>query len=115
MVPSLYEGFSLPTVEAMACGTPVVASDAGALPEVVGTGSEAGLLVPPGDVEALVTTVGALLNDPHMRETMGRAARERAMESFSWTAVARATVEAYESAIATHHASNQRGSRRAHR
>ena len=96
-VPSLYEGFSLPTVEAMSCGTPVVASRAGALPEVVG---DAGVLVEPGDVEALVEQIGALFDSPERREDYSRAGRERAVERFSWVAVARATVEAYEREIA---------------
>ena len=53
VVPSLYEGFSLPAIEAMACGVPLVATTGGALPEVVGTDGETALLVPPGDAEAL--------------------------------------------------------------
>ncbi|MGJ3509224.1 glycosyltransferase family 4 protein [Enemella sp. A6] len=97
-VPSLYEGFSLPTVEALACGTPVVASNAGALPEVLGTDGTQGLLVPPGDAEALVQGIGALLDDPQRRARMGAAARERAVRTFSWTAVAARTVEAYADA-----------------
>ncbi|MBM9465258.1 glycosyltransferase family 4 protein [Aeromicrobium sp. YIM 150415] len=96
-VPSLYEGFSLPTVEAMSCGTPVVASRAGALPEVVG---DAGVLVELGDVEALVEQIGALFDSPERREHYSRAGRERAVERFSWVSVARATVEAYEREIA---------------
>lgn len=96
-VPSLYEGFSLPTVEALACGTPVVASRAGALPEVVG---DAGVLVDPGDAEQLVTEIGALLRSPERRERLARMGRQRAVERFSWVSVARATVEAYEREIA---------------
>jgi glycosyltransferase involved in cell wall biosynthesis len=99
-VPSRYEGFSLPTVEAMACGTPVVASRAGALPEVVGEDGECGLLVPPGDVEALAAAVARLLDSPAERERMGAAGRARATGRFSWTAVAEATTEAYAEAIA---------------
>lgn len=95
-VPSLYEGFSLPTVEAMACGTPVVASRVGALPEVVG---DCGSLVEPGDVGALVDAIGALLDSPEDRERLGAAGRDRAVARYSWTSVARATVEAYEEAI----------------
>ena len=96
-VPSLYEGFSLPTVEAMACGTPVVASRVGALPEVVG---DCGCLVEPGDVGALVEAIGALLESPDERERLGAAGRARAVARYSWTSVARATAEAYEEAIA---------------
>jgi glycosyltransferase involved in cell wall biosynthesis len=98
-VPSLYEGFSLPTVEAMACGTPVVASRAGALPEVVGTDGECGVLVPPGDVGALAAAVGRLLDSPAERERLGAAGRARATSRFSWTAVAEATTAAYTEAV----------------
>lgn len=101
-VPSMYEGFSLPTVEALASGTPLVASDAGALPEVVGRESGAGVLVPPGDVDALVAALGRVLDDPAERARMGEAGRARALEKFSWIAVARATVETYEAAVALH-------------
>jgi glycosyltransferase involved in cell wall biosynthesis len=99
-VPSRYEGFSLPTVEAMACGTPVVASRAGALPEVVGTDGECGVLVPPGDVDALAAALAGLLDSPADRERMGAAGRARATGRFSWTAVAEATTAAYGAAIA---------------
>jgi glycosyltransferase involved in cell wall biosynthesis len=99
-VPSLYEGFSLPTVEALACGTPVVASRAGALPEVVGTDGDCAVLVEPGDAEALGDALGALLDSPDERARLGAAGRARAEERFSWTSVARATVSAYEAAIA---------------
>lgn len=97
-VPSRYEGFSLPTVEALACGTPVVACHAGALPEVLGTDGSQGLLVPPDDVEALVQGLASLLDDPQRRSQMGQAARRRAEETFSWRAVAARTVEAYHDA-----------------
>jgi glycosyltransferase involved in cell wall biosynthesis len=99
-VPSRYEGFSLPTVEAMACGTPVVASRAGALPEVIGTDGKCGLLVPPGDVDALAAALARLLDSPAERARIGAAGRARATGRFSWTAVAEATTEAYAEAIA---------------
>jgi glycosyltransferase involved in cell wall biosynthesis len=98
-VPSLYEGFSLPTVEAMACETPLVVSRAGAIPEVVGPDGLCADLVTPGDVGELETALGRLLDDPARRETMGRAGRRRALEEFSWRAVAQATAAAYRSAI----------------
>jgi len=98
-VPSLYEGFSLPTVEAMACGTPLVVSRAGAIPEVVGPDGLCADLVAPGDVGELVHALDALLDDPERRERMGRAGRERALAEFSWRAVAEATVNAYQHAI----------------
>ena len=98
-VPSLYEGFSLPTVEAMACGTPLVVSRAGAIPEVVGEDGVCADLVTPGDVEELAHAVAALLDDPDRRRRMGEAGRRRAMDRFSWHAVAEATAAAYTRAI----------------
>jgi glycosyltransferase involved in cell wall biosynthesis len=98
-VPSLYEGFSLPTAEAMACGTPLVASRAGAIPEVVGADGSCADLVRPGDVGELATALGRLLDDPGRRARMGRAGRERALARFSWRAVAESTVAVYEQAI----------------
>ncbi len=97
VVPSLYEGFSLPAVEALACGTPLVASAAGALPETVG---DAGVLVKPGDVEELVTEVGRFFNDPAHRADYSARGRQRALDKYSWVAVARSTVEVYEKEIA---------------
>jgi glycosyltransferase involved in cell wall biosynthesis len=98
-VPSLYEGFSLPTAELMACGTPLVVSDAGAIPEVVGPAGECADLVPPGDVGALEDAIAALLDDDARRERMGLAGRERVLEQFSWRAVAKAVAAAYEGTI----------------
>lgn len=98
-VPSLYEGFSLPTVEAMACGTPLVVSRAGAIPEVVGDDGECAVLVAPGDAEELAQALGDLLDDPERRTRMGEAGRRRALERYSWRAVAEATAAAYGRAI----------------
>ena len=98
-VPSLYEGFSLPTAELMACETPLVASRAGAIPEVVGEDGECADLVQPGDVNALYDGLGALLDDPERRARMGAAGRRRVLERFSWRAVAVATAAAYEQAV----------------
>jgi glycosyltransferase involved in cell wall biosynthesis len=98
-VPSLYEGFSLPTAELMACATPLVVSRAGAIPEVVGPDGECADLVTPGDVGELAAAIGRLFDDPSRRTQMGTAGRERALELFSWRAVARATAAAYERAI----------------
>lgn len=111
VVPSLYEGFSLPAVEAMSCGTPLVASAAGALPEVVG---DAGVLVEPGDVEQLVTHIGRLLDDPAERSRLSGVARRRAIDRFSWVAVARATAHTYERVIADHRARQSRDGRNPH-
>jgi len=99
-VPSLYEGFSLPAVEAMACGTPLVASRAGALPEVVGEDGSCGQLVAPGDAEQLAGALAVLLDDPDRRQRMGEAGRRRASERFSWRAVATGTAELYAHAVA---------------
>jgi len=99
-VPSLYEGFSLPAVEAMACGTPLVASRAGAIPEVVGADGECALLVAPGDSEALAAALATLFDDPKRRALMGAAGRARVLQRFSWSAVAARTAECYSAAIA---------------
>jgi glycosyltransferase involved in cell wall biosynthesis len=99
-VPSLYEGFSLPTAELMACETPLVVSRTGAIPEVVGPDGLCADLVTPGDVGELTRTIAELLDDPERRLRMGRAGRVRAQELFSWRAVARATAAAYEHVIA---------------
>ena len=99
-VPSLYEGFSLPTAELMACETPLVVSRAGAIPEVVGPDGECADLVTPGDVGELEQALAALLDDPERRARMGRAGRRRVLERFSWRAVATATAEAYTEVIA---------------
>jgi glycosyltransferase involved in cell wall biosynthesis len=98
-VPSLYEGFSLPTVEAMACGTPLVVSRGGAIPEVVGEDGFCADLVTPGDVGELTNALGALLDDRERRREMGMAGRFRALEHYSWHSVAVATANAYERAI----------------
>ena len=101
-VPSLYEGFSLPTVEALASGTAVVASRAGAIPEVVGDaegGDPCAVLVAPGDAEELAAAVSSLLDDPDRRAALGAAGRARALERYSWTSVAKATADVYDEAI----------------
>ena len=97
VVPSLYEGFSLPAVEHMASGTPLVASRTGALPEVTG---DAAVLVPPGDAEELCAALRALHDSPAERERLSQAALARVAERFTWRAVARATVAEYRRAIA---------------
>jgi len=99
-VPSLYEGFSLPAVEAMACGTPLVVSRGGAIPEVVGEDGLCADLVTPGDADELAKALGALLDDPARRDGMSRAGRRRALERYSWHSVALATAIAYERVMA---------------
>lgn len=101
-VPSLYEGFSLPTAELMACATPLVVSRAGAIPEVTGPDGEAADLVTPGDVGELTQALGALLDDPERRARMGAAGRKRVEEMFSWRAVAVKVAAAYEEVIEDH-------------
>ncbi len=98
-VPSLYEGFSLPTVEAMACETPLVVSRTGAIPEVVGRDGLCADLVTPGDADDLAATLARLLDDPVRRARMGSAGRRRALATFSWRAVAEATTRAYVDAV----------------
>ncbi len=100
-VPSLYEGFSLPTAELMACETPLVVSRAGAIPEVVGDDGECADLVTPGDVGELERALEAMLDDPERRARMGRAGRLRVLDKFSWHAVAEATAAAYAEVIAS--------------
>jgi glycosyltransferase involved in cell wall biosynthesis len=97
-IPSLYEGFSLPAVEAMASGTPIVASRAGALPEVVGPDGECARLVRPADVDELTAVLGELLDSPRELARLGANGRKRAVEVFSWESVAAQTVAVYERA-----------------
>ncbi|WP_305779529.1 glycosyltransferase family 4 protein [Nocardia nova] len=95
-IPSMYEGFSLPAVEALASGTALVASRAGALPEVAADCAE---LVEPGNVDELTGVLGKLLDNPRRIDDLGAAGRHRALTVFSWEAVAAQTVSVYERAI----------------
>jgi glycosyltransferase involved in cell wall biosynthesis len=95
---SVYEGFGLPCAEAMSCGTPVIATRAGALPEVVGSDG-AGVLVPPADPYALAAEIKRLLLDGGLRQRMGATARKRIEECFSWHVAAKKTVEVYEEVL----------------
>jgi glycosyltransferase involved in cell wall biosynthesis len=102
VVPSLYEGFGFPAAEAMACELPVVASTAGALPEVVGRNHEAGILVPPRDPVALALAIGQLLKDPKRCLSMGKAGRQRVLRTFTWERAAEQLVEVYREFIDAH-------------
>ena len=99
VIPSLYEGFGMPAGEAMACGVPVVSTSGGALPEVVG---DAGILVPPGDKEALEKAIVDLLDHPEKRQRLGQAGLDRVKGSFTWRHAAQKTVDAYREAIDAH-------------
>ena len=90
ITPSLYEGFGFPAAEAMASATPVVVTDGGALPEVVG---DAGVIVPRGNADALAEAIGTLLDDDARRADLGEKGRQRAAEMYHWDRVA----ERYES------------------
>jgi glycosyltransferase involved in cell wall biosynthesis len=96
VVPSLYEGFSLPAVEHMASGTPLIASRAGALPEVTGDAAE---LVTPGDAEELAAILRRLHDSPPERARLADLALRRVRERYAWPAVATATAARYRSAI----------------
>jgi len=93
--PSLYEGFGMPPLEAMACGTPVITSSAASLPEVVG---DAGLVVAPEDVPGLAQAMRRVWRDEALRGELSRRGVERARR-FTWEATARATVESYRRAL----------------
>jgi glycosyltransferase involved in cell wall biosynthesis len=92
---SVYEGFGLPAAEAMACEVPVIATRAGALPEVVRDG-ETGILVPPHDASALAGAIRQLQADEHLRLRMGKEGRRRVEKYFSWELAAKQTLSVYE-------------------
>jgi glycosyltransferase involved in cell wall biosynthesis len=93
--PSVYEGFGLPILEAMACGTPVVTSSVSSMPEVAG---EAALLVAPDDVQAIAEAMSTLLRDENLRHTMGARGLEHT-KRFSWEETARHTLAAYRAVV----------------
>jgi glycosyltransferase involved in cell wall biosynthesis len=96
IVPSVYEGFGLPAGEAMACGVPVVSTDGGALPEVVG---DAGVIVPAKNIEALVEAIDTLLQDPLARADLGARGKQRIEENFCWQVCARQMTEYYNQVL----------------
>jgi glycosyltransferase involved in cell wall biosynthesis len=109
VVPSFFEGFGFPASEAMACGVPVIANAAGALPEVVGSDGSAGLLVPPRNPAALAAAIAQLLADPERAARMGRAARERVLRLFRWERAAAQLVDVFEEVIARRRAGGRAG------
>ncbi|MFW2383239.1 MAG: glycosyltransferase family 4 protein [Acidimicrobiales bacterium] len=99
VVPSLYEGFSLPAVEAMASGTALVATTGGALKEVTGTHGETVLQCEPGDADDLAAKLRIALDDPELRARIGAAGRERVSELYTWRQTAIRTAEQYREVI----------------
>ena len=100
VVPSLYEGFSLPAIEAMATGTCLVATDGGALPEVTGKDGETVLQCPAGDADALAAAIARGLDDNELRARIGTAGRTRVVERWSWRHCAQLTVDQYREVLA---------------
>ncbi len=98
--PSLYEGFGLPVLEAMACGAPVITSNLSSLPEVAG---DAALLVDPHSVEAIGTALAQLIERPELRAELRRRGAQRAAQ-FSWERTARGVLEVYHEAVERHRA-----------
>jgi glycosyltransferase involved in cell wall biosynthesis len=103
VVPSLYEGFSLPAIEAMSTGICLVATDGGALPEVTGRDGDTVLQCKAGNVDDLVTTIQRGLDDPELRARVGEAGRRRVVERWSWKHCAQLTVDQYREVLAMPH------------
>ena len=100
VVPSLYEGFSLPAIEAMCSGTPLVATDGGALPEVTGTDGETVFRCRKGDAGDLARAIRDALANPALRAAVGDAGRRRVLERWTWRRCAELTVEQYREVLA---------------
>jgi glycosyltransferase involved in cell wall biosynthesis len=96
IIPSVYEGFGLPAAEAMACGTPVVSTTAGALPEVVGN---AGMLIPPANTKSLIDAINILLDNPDKRKNLAELGNKRVTKMFNWQNTAKYTSDVYQEAI----------------
>ncbi len=90
--PSFYEGFGLPPLEAMQCGTPVITSNTSSLPEVVG---DAGIMISPTELDELCEAMLSVYKSPFLREDLSRRSLERA-KKFSWERCAQETVDAYK-------------------
>jgi glycosyltransferase involved in cell wall biosynthesis len=111
VVPSLYEGFSLPAIEAMSAGVPLVATTGGALPEVTGRDGETCFSLAPGDSAALAARIATALDDPDARARIGAAGRQRVIDRWSWRHTAMGTVEQYRALLAEHAARTTTGGR----
>ena len=103
VVPSLYEGFSLPAIEAMSTGICLVATDGGALPEVTGTNNETVLQCPAADADALAAQIARGLDDSELRSRIGEAGRNRVVSRWSWKHCAQLTVEQYREVLEMPH------------
>ncbi|MEY3034566.1 MAG: hypothetical protein RLZ86_1188 [Actinomycetota bacterium] len=103
VVPSLYEGFSLPAIEAMCTGICLVATDGGALPEVTGADGDTVLQCKAGDAEALASTIRRGLDDPELRARVGANGRQRVLDRWTWRRCAELTVEQYREVLSMPH------------
>jgi glycosyltransferase involved in cell wall biosynthesis len=103
VVPSLYEGFSLPAIEAMSTGICLVATTGGALPEVTGVDNDTVLSCPAGDAESLAASIRRGLNDAELRNRIGAAGRTRVVERWSWKHCAQLTVDQYREVLSMPH------------
>jgi glycosyltransferase involved in cell wall biosynthesis len=100
VVPSLYEGFSLPAIEAMSTAIPLVATTGGAIPEVVGKDGETAFAVAPGDSGALAAKLAYVMDHPRVAAKVGQAGRQRVIDHWSWRHTAERTVEQYRARLA---------------
>jgi MMP alpha-(1->4)-mannosyltransferase len=102
VVPSLYEGFSLPAIEAMACGVPLITTTGGALPEVVGAHGESAMTVEPGDPGALAQQIITVLTNDALRSRLGERGRARVLDRYTWRRTAQGTAEHYYLELEAH-------------
>jgi glycosyltransferase involved in cell wall biosynthesis len=111
VVPSLYEGFSLPAIEAMSCGAPLVTTTGGALPEVVGTDGTAALTVPPNDPSALAVALIRMFDDAALRDRLGEGGRRRVLDRFTWKRTAQGMVDNWYLGLEEQEAARRNGTR----
>ncbi len=95
--PSVYEGFGFPAGEALSCGVPLISTDGGSLPEVVG---DAGIIVPHSNPPALAQSIADLLNNPDKRDALSVKGRKHILENFTWSRCAQEVVDMYRATIA---------------